>query len=226
MTEPNSPNNLIYDLHINSCGDPKKYPVSTTIMISENDIHWFPLRLSYASLTLLERIKALLDSESTVEATYVPLSFIKVSDTKMDFSPLMANILFIRTTLKSLKAIKANKTLYEPLRYIMHSVYDEKYNRSTEVLYIPDRQMNDFISVTSQANDQVVFLDNLDYACRPSQNVQITDGPFAGVCGRIKRIKGNVCVVIPIEQTVAVAVLNIPRKHLRYFSDQELNDEN
>ena len=194
-------------------------------MISDTDIHWFPLRLSHANIALLEKTKAMLDAESAVEATYVPMSFMKVCDTKMDFSPLIGNIIFIRTALKSLKTIKANKTHYEPLRYIMHPVYDEKYNRSSEVLYISDRKMNDFIRVTSEANDQVVFLDNLDYACRPSQNVQITDGPFAGVCGRIKRIKGNVCVVIPIEQTAAVAVLNVPRKHLRYLSEQDDNDE-
>jgi hypothetical protein len=224
MMDLYSKNQNLHDLHIKSCGDPKKYTVSTEIMIQENDIHWFPLRLSYASLALLERTKALLDKETTVEATYVPMSFIKVSDTKMDFSPQIVNILFIRTALKSLKAIKANKALYEPLRFIMHTVYDVKYNHSTEVLYIPDKQMNDFIRVTSEANDQVIFLDNLEYACRPSQNVQIIDGPFAGVCGRIKRIKGNICVVIPIEQTAAVAVLNIPRKHLRYLSDQEYND--
>ena len=226
MMDLYSQNQTLHDLHIKSCGDPKKYKVSTKIMIQENDIHWFPLRLSYASLALLERTKALLDKESAVEATYVPMSFIKVSETKMDFSPLIANLIFIRTALKNLKTIKANKALYEPLRYIMHPVYDEKYNHSKEVLYIPDKQMNNFIRVTSEANDQVIFLDNLEYACRPSQNVQITEGPFAGVCGRIKRIKGNVCVVIPLEQTAAVAVLNVPRKHLRYLSDQEINDDN
>ena len=221
MTEPYAQNKKIIDLHITRCGDPKKYPE----MIRDTDIHWFPLRLRHANLALLEKTKAMLDIETSVEATYVPMSFKKVSDTKMDFSPKVINLLFIRTSLRSLKTIKANKMLYESLSFIMHPVYDEKYNRSTEVLYIPDRKMNDFIRVTSEANDQIVFLDNLDYACRPSQNVQITDGPFAGVCGRIKRIKGNVCIVIPLEETAAVAILNVPRKNMRYLSDQEINDD-
>ena len=221
MAEPNLQILIINNLRIPRCGDPKKCPE----MIRDTDIHWFPLRLRHANTALLEKTKAMLDIESGIMETYVPMSFKKISDTKMDFSPQIINLLFIRTALKCLKTIKANKTLYGSLSYIMHPVYDDKYNRSSEVLYIPDRKMNDFIRVTSEANEQVVYLDNLDYACRPSQNVQITDGPFAGVCGRIKRIKGNVCVVIPIEQTAAVAVLNVPRKHLRYLSDQELNDD-
>ena len=217
-------NNRFHDLHVKRCGDPKKYTATTTIMLRDTDIHWFPLRLRHANESLLEKTRQMLNQEAGVEATYVPMSFKKVNDSKMDFRPVIVNLLFIRTALKDLKIIKANKTHYDSLSYIMHPIYDKDYHRSTEILFISDKIMNDFIRVTKEANEQVIYLDNLDYACKPSQNVQITDGPFAGVCGRIKRIKGNVCVVIPVEKTAAVAILNVPRKHLRYLSDNELNE--
>jgi hypothetical protein len=212
-------NKKFHDLHVKWCGDPKKYTTTTSIMLRDTEIHWFPLRLRHANESLLEKIRQMLNQEAGVEATFVPMSFKKVNDTKMDFSPIIVNLLFIRTALKDLKIIKANKARYDSLSYIMHPVFDKDYHRSMEVLYISDKIMSDFIRVTSEANDQVIYLDNLNYACKPSQNVQITDGPFAGVSGRIKRIKGNVCVVIPIEKTAAVAVLNVPRKHLRYLPD-------
>ena len=93
MMEPYSQNLSNHDLHIQSCGDPKNYSAIITNMISDTDIHWFPLRLSHANIALLEKTKAMLDAESAVEATYVPMSFMKVCDTKMDFSPLIGNII-------------------------------------------------------------------------------------------------------------------------------------
>ena len=107
------------------------------------------------------------------------------------------------------------------LRYIMHPVIENDGWKHTEPLMVPDAHMDDFIRVTAEANDKVIYLDNLDFACRPGLRVQITDGTFAGVTGVIKRIQGNVCVVIPIKHTIAAAITGIPRKHLRYLPDNE-----
>jgi transcription antitermination factor NusG len=52
--------------------------------------------------------------------------------------------------------------------------------------------------------------------------VQITDGQFAGVVGRIKRVRGNRCVVIPIGKEMAVGVMDVPKCHLRYMTDKEV----
>ena len=99
----------------------------------------------------------------------------------------------------------------------MHPVFDDHLNRHEEVLYISDREMEDYIRVTKEECDKVIFLDNMAYACKPSQEVQITEGRFAGVTGRIKRIKGKRSVVLPIGSELAAAVVDIPNKHLRYL---------
>ena len=51
--------------------------------------------------------------------------------------------------------------------------------------------------------------------------VQITEGEFTGIVGRIKRIKGLRCVVLPIGNEMAAAVVDIPSKHLRYLTEEE-----
>ena len=77
--------------------------------------------------------------------------------------------------------------------------------------------MEDYIRVTKEECDKVIFLDNMAYACKPSQKVQITEGRFAGVTGRIKRIKGKRSVVLLIGSEMAAAVVDVPNKHLRYL---------
>lgn len=169
----------------------------------------------------LQTMKERLDLQDDIEETYAPLSFIKVSLTKMDFAPFLLNYIFVRSTYEKLVTVKQNQELFEPLRFVMHPALDEGFNRHNEVLYIPDRKMEDYIRVTQEENEKVIFLDNLAYACKPSQEVQITEGKFAGVIGRIKRIKGQRCVVLPIGSEMAAAVVDVPNKHLRYLTPEE-----
>ena len=188
-------------------------------MLKRDEIHWFPLRIRHSNASRLLRLQSLLDEEPGVERTFIPMRFKKVAAEKMDFAPAVDNLLFIRVTYDDLSRIKEKKALYEPIRYIMRPVLEPDNTEHSEILYVADAMMDDFIRVTSEESDKVVWLDNLDFACKPSQAVQITEGQFAGVKGRIKRIQGNVCVVIPIEQTAAVAIRNLPRKYLRYLPD-------
>lgn len=195
-------------------------------MIAEGDVHWFPLRIANSSRARQKHIESLFQSEECVEATYVPMEYVKVSPTKMAFVPSLLNYIFVRTTLHSLMDLKHGSSRYDQVRFTMHPVYDESCRKlpDKEILYVPDGMMNDFMRVVSSDNDKVIFLDNLDYACKPSQPVQIVEGDFAGIKGRIKRIKGNTCVVLPIGHILAPAIMGIPRKFLRYLSEDELRE--
>jgi hypothetical protein len=188
-------------------------------MIQENVKCWFPLRIKYASGERFYEIGKRLADETSVDEIYIPTAFMKVSDTKMDFAPMLSNILFIRTTLASLRVIKANKGKYERIRYIMHPAYDENYDSHTEIVHVSDRTMTNIKKIISNANEQVVFLHNMKYASKPGQLVQITEGPFAGVIGTVKSFKKHLCVVVPIEEVGAFAVTYIPKKHLLYLKD-------
>ena len=184
------------------------------------------MRIRNSSLSRLEKMKERLDKHDDVDETYTPLGFIKVNMTKMDFAPFLLNFIFVRSTFAKLVSVKSNLEQFEPLRFVMHPVFDNKYDRHEEVLYILDKQMEDYKRVTAKENEKVIFLDNLDYACKPSQEVQITEGEFAGVIGRIKRIGGARCVVLPIGKEIAPAIIDVPSKHLRYLTDMEIEKLN
>ena len=190
-------------------------------MLSENDLHWFPMRIRNSSVARLETMMDRLARSEDVEDAYAPLSFIKVSMKKMDFAPSLLNYIFVRATFGKLVKVKSNRERFEPLRFVMHPVYDEKYVRRDEVLYISDKKMEDYQRLTAEMNEKVIFLDNPNYAFKPSQAVQITEGEFTGIVGRIKRIKGLRCVVLPIGNEMAAAVVDIPSKHLRYLTEEE-----
>jgi len=190
-------------------------------MLRNNEIHWFPLRIRNSCLGRLQTMKERLDKHADIAETYVPLSFIKVSMTKMDFAPFLLNYIFVRSTYEKLVTMKQNQELFEPLRFVMHPALDDDYNKHNEVLYISDRKMEDYIRVTKEENEKVIFLDNMAYACKPSQEVQITEGKFAGVIGKIKRIRGQRCVVLPIGNEMAAAVVDVPNKYLRYLNHQK-----
>jgi transcription antitermination factor NusG len=190
-------------------------------VIDEKVKLWFPLRIRHSSDERLTGIKEELEKEETVDEVYVPTTFMKTSPTSMDFAPMFSNVLFIRTTLSSLRQIKSQREKYERIRYFMHSDYDEDYNKHPEIVHITDKKMEDVKTIINNANDKVIFLNNMNFACKPGQNVQITQGPFAGVVGILKSFKKHLCVVVPIGEVGAVAVTYVPKKHLVYLPDDK-----
>lgn len=138
------------------------------------------MRIRNSSLSRLELMQERLQKCEDIVETYVPLNFIKVNMKKMDFAPFLLNYIFVRSTLTKLVRTKRNLELYEPLRFIMHTAYDNSFNRHKEVLFITDKKMNDYMRITAEENEKVIFLNNMDYVCKPSQAVQVTEGEFAG----------------------------------------------
>lgn len=190
-------------------------------MLRDDNIRWFVMRIRNSSIVRLQMMMERLNHVDDVYETYAPLKFIKVSQTKMDFAPFLLNYLFVRSSFQNLVKIKGNQTLFEPLRFVMHPVSDENFKRSMEPLFVSDKGMQDYMRVTKEENDKIIFLDNMQFAIKKSREVQITEGVFAGVIGRIKRIKGRRCVVLPIGNEMAAAVIDVPNKNLRYLTDEE-----
>lgn len=191
-------------------------------MLKEDELHWFPMRIRNSSLSRLELMLERLGKQRDISDAYAPLSYIKVSMDKMDFAPYLLNYVFVQSTFAQLKDVKSNLEWFEPLRFVMHPAYDENYEPHDEVLFMSDRKMADYQRMTAEANDKIVFLKDLKYACKPSREVQIIEGPLTGVIGRIKRIQGLRCVVLPIGEEQAPAVMDVPNSQLRYLTDEEI----
>ena len=188
-------------------------------MINDNKLRWFPLRIRNSSLPRLnlmlerlEMVKHRLAGEGVLMEVYAPVRFIKVSMTKMDFAPYLLNYVFVRSTFSRLVELKRNQDLFEPLRFVMHPAYDDKFNRRDEVVSIPDKTMADYQRVTESEKDNIIFLRDLQYAIKPSQTVHI------------KRVRGKRCVVLTICDQQAAAIVDVHRNNLRYLTDEEARE--
>ena len=191
-------------------------------MLKEEETRWHVMRIRHSSIARLQTMMERLDREDDVEETYAPTKYINVSKTKMDFAPCLLNYIFVRSTFQKLVKIKNNQEKYEPLRFVMRPVSDEKFERHLEPLFLSDKSMHDYMRITQEENDKIVFLENMQFAGKVSKEVQIISGEFTGVIGRIKRIKGLRCVVLPIGKEMAAAVVDVPNSCLRYLTDEEV----
>ncbi len=206
-------------LHTQVYGDPKILSQLKKAMLDRKALYWYPLRVRNSTPPRLMTMKERLDHEEKVSETYIPMEY-RTEKNRTRLVPAINNIIFVRSTYNDLVEIRSNLELYEPLRYIMHPV-TEKRATHYEALYVPDTMMQDFIRVTAERQDNVIFLDNLDFAFKPGIRAQITDGPYTGVTGIVKHIKKSLCVIIPIEGVAAVGIMHVPRHHLRYIAEKK-----
>ena len=175
-------------------------------------LRWYPMRIFHSSVSRQSALNESLSQEASIERTYIPQTLVDVE--KKIYVPSLVNYIFLQTSLKHLREIKADAR-YNHLRYVMNMHRDEDDNAVARIAYVPDKQMEDFMRVVDSENEQVVMLENLGFACKPGQRVMITKGLFEGIEGTLKSIRKHLCVVIPIENVMAVAITNVPRKYLK-----------
>ena len=176
------------------------------------------MRISHSSVKRQNELNELLSQESSIERTYVPQSLVNAEE--KTYVPTLVNYIFLHTSLKDLKELKANKAKYDNLRYVMTIGCDEAFKPFSEIAHVPDKQMEDFMRVVDSENEHVIMLENLGFACKPGEKVRITSGAFEGVEGTLKSIKKHLCVVIPIKNILAVAITNVPRKFIQKIENE------
>ena len=153
---------------------------------------WYPVRVKYSREM---KLKEYLD-ENQIE-NFIPLQYkevievIKGEKKVRKLTPVVHNLVFIRSTRSKFDDIKPNVESTSPFRYIMDS------NTNTP-LVIPEKQMKDFIAVAGAYDEQIVYLDSATVSLKKGDSVRITGGPFMGVEGKLVRIKGDRRVVVSV----------------------------
>lgn len=179
--------------------------LSNSMQLPREDIHWFPMRITYNREM---KIKGLLD-ELNIE-NFLPMRSEYVNTRngkKRKLVPAIRNLIFVRSSQEILTGLKMSMTGFEPMRYVTKKSLIDGHH---EIIHVPDKQMIDFIKVASSPDDQFFVLDNNDFINKVGKRVEITEGYFAGVEGVIKRIKRNKHVVVQIEGIAAVAITFVP----------------
>ncbi len=147
---------------------------------------------------------------------YVPMKYDVVEtrwSRKMELVPAVHNLIFVHSVKEVLLDLKRTRTECLSLRFMMKRPLPDE-DKPSEIMTVSDRDMENFIKAVSVQNGQVVFLDYTDYIAKEGKRVKIAEGPFAGVEGKLKRIKKNKCVVVEIEGIMAVAITNLTPRSL------------
>ena len=172
-------------------------------MESNDVIRWYPMRVTYhRELKIKEQLDAL-----GIE-NFVPMHYDLTSSSegpRKTLVPAIHNLIFVHASQEALTHLKMHRKEFEPMRYMMKT----SANGMSEILHVPDRQMEDFIKVASAEGESVIFLDARD-STNMGRRVRITAGRFKGVEGVIKRIKKNKCFLIQIDGVAAVAITYVP----------------
>ena len=172
------------------CGDPKV---------------WFPMRVTYSRELKVKAELDRLEIENFVPMTY-KLVNTDTGNPRCELMPAINNLIFVHSTQKIISHLKLKNQVLEPLRYMMDYIAEEKQT----IMTVPDRQMENFMRVTSKTDNSVMFLDDKCVVGKEGKHVLITGGSFEGVTGVIRRVKRCKRVVIELEGIASVAIAFVP----------------
>ncbi len=119
------------------------------------------------------------------------------------YVPAVHNLVFVHTSREFMDVYKRQMEYVIPMRYMM--------DRSTGLpMVVRDKEMEDFIRVTADMDEGVLYLDNPSVVAEKGTPVEVVSGPFKGVQGMLLRIRRDRKVVLQLAGVVAVAVDGIP----------------
>jgi transcription antitermination factor NusG len=176
---------------------------------------WYVLRVTYQrELAAQEQL------EEQGIRTYVPLKRVrKMVKGRLVWKVEAAlhNYIFVYINLKKIKEIKTRDIPY--LRYVMG--VDSDGQRRPQ--YVPDRQMESFIAITSQETEKIKYLDPDFIDLKVGDRVRVLDGPFKGCEGVYMRTSGRheKRVVVKIMGLVAVATPALKSASVEKIEDVE-----
>lgn len=172
-------------------------------MDRKDSIKWYPMRVTYHRELRIKEHLDLLGIENFVPMHY-DLADASEGPRKI-LVPAIHNLIFVHASQEELTRLKMHKKEFEPMRYMMKASADGL----SEILSVPERQMENFMRVASAQDSDVIFLDARDSASM-GRRVRITAGRFKGVEGIIKRIRKNKYFIIQIDGVAAVAITYVP----------------
>ena len=134
---------------------------------------------------------------------FIPMHWTKKkvgTRTKRVEVPAVQSLLFVHCSQPFIQQFK----LKRPYLQYMCAFHRDGTRRP---IVVPDRQMEDFIRVSTQAEDST-YIDPETENLAQGQRVRIAGGPFEGMTGTFQRVQGkrNRQFVVQIEGVLAIAI--------------------
>lgn len=193
-------------------GLPEVCPSTEAASPHEPGTEWFALRTMYCNDMNVGRYL-----EQQGIQVFIPLHYVNVtrgSIRRRELEPIVRNLVFARTTRARIDRIKETLEGKWPIRLFM--------DRTTrQPIHIPPRQMDNFIRVAGQYNEDLVYVDEQTARCKVGDVVRIKCGAFAGTQGKLIRVKGHKRVLVAIEGFVYVTTTYIPKEFIEIVKPEQ-----
>lgn len=121
--------------------------------------------------------------------------------------PAVSNLCFVSAERESLREFFHSLGESCPARFIW-----DKATR--DPIVVSDKAMEDFMTLSRANFEDTVYLTELSMKLREGQKVRVLEGPFAGVEGRIVRIRRSRRLLVELPGMLSVAATFIPTDNL------------
>ena len=165
------------------------------LMKEDMEYRWFALRATYS-----RELKVQNSLNELGVRTFVPMMWRRREvggQVEKKLVPAVSNLCFVYWTRSSVDSYIRSFGEKAPVNYY----WDRTINRP---LVIPGQAMEDFITVASSLDEDLIYLTEIAEKLREGQTVEVIEGPFKGVTGRIVRIKKNRRVLVELPGFLAV----------------------
>ena len=158
---------------------------------------WFVLRATYArELKVQDQLR-----EHGIR-TFIPMTWHKsdlaTGKQQKSLVPAITGLVFAQATREALDAYIRSFGDARPVNYY----WDRTANRP---LTVPDKAMEDFITIASTMDPDLIYLTQISDKLREGQKVIVKEGPFKGVEGKVVRIRKSRRIMVEIPGMLAVA---------------------
>ena len=157
---------------------------------------WFVLRVTYSREL---KIKDALDKRGV--STFVPMMWKKVvkeGNTRKMLVPAVSNLCFVFWTKADIDAFISEFGDKSPVHYYWDRT-------SSSPMTVPSKAMDDFVKVASSLDEDLVYMTEISDKLREGQMVKVRSGAFAGVEGKIVRIRKSRRLMVELPGMLAVA---------------------
>lgn len=180
--------------------------VEENVMKEDMEYRWFALRATYS-----RELKVQNSLNELGVRTFVPMMWRRTEvggQTQKKLVPAVSNLCFVYWTRSSVDSYIRSFGDKTPVNYY----WDRTMNQP---LVIPGQAMENFITVASSLNEDLIYLTEITEKLREGQSVEVIEGPFKGITGKIVRIKKNRRVLVELPGFLAVTTNYLPPQSLR-----------
>jgi len=163
---------------------------------ADTALRWYAIRATYS-----RELKAQTMLAERGVRTFIPMMWRKRTvdgHEEKRIVPAVSGLIFVHWDRESLDTFIRSFGEARPVNYY----WDRTAARP---LTVPDKAMEDFISIASTMYEDIIYLTEISDKLHEGQTVKVKDGPFKGVEGKIVRIRKSRRILVELPGMLAVA---------------------